>query len=168
MLPGAKKDQGSIPIDWEQRRDLLDGVRVKQSRNLVTRNGLTTEIFRLDWGVAPAAIEQAIHVLLRGHALSAWHCHERQTDHLFVVHGAMKLVLFDDREGSSTRGRVNEFHLSIASPMLVVVPPGIWHGLQNLMPDTSVFVNLFGAAYDYEDPDEWRLPPDTSAIPYRF
>jgi dTDP-4-dehydrorhamnose 3,5-epimerase len=23
-------------------------------------------------------------------------------------------------------------------------------------------------AYTYEDPDHWRLPPDTREIPYRF
>jgi dTDP-4-dehydrorhamnose 3,5-epimerase len=168
MLPGAKKDQANMLVEWEQRRDLIADVRVKHARNIVTKNGVTTEIFRLDWGVGRSPVEQAIQVSLRGRALSAWHCHEVQTDHVFVTHGAIKLVLFDDRESSPTRGQVNEFHLSIESPMLVVFPPGIWHGLQNLMPDNSVFVNMFEKPYNYGDPDEWRLPQDTAAIPYRF
>lgn len=168
MLPDAQKDQCHITPEWELRRDLIADVRVKEVRNLVTRSGVTTEIYRTDWGVGRGAIEQAIHVSLRGRAVSAWHCHRIQTDHIFVTHGAIKLVLFDDRESSPTRGKLNEFHLSLVRPTLVVIPPGVWHGIQNLMPDTSVFVNFFDHAYRYDDPDEWRLPLDTAAIPYRF
>jgi dTDP-4-dehydrorhamnose 3,5-epimerase len=168
MLPGAKKDQPTVTSEGELRRDLIADVRVKEMRNLVTRNGVTTEIYRTDWGIGPVAVAQIIRVSLRGKAVSAWHCHRQQTDHIFVTDGAIKLVLFDDREGSPTRGMVNEFHLGIVRPMLVVVPPRVWHGIENLMPDSSAFVNFFDRTYRYDDPDEWRLPPDSSAIPYRF
>jgi dTDP-4-dehydrorhamnose 3,5-epimerase len=53
-------------------------------------------------------------------------------------------------------------------PQLLVVPPSVWHGVQNLSTDVSAFVNFFDREYDYEDPDDWRLPPDTAEIPYRF
>jgi dTDP-4-dehydrorhamnose 3,5-epimerase len=52
--------------------------------------------------------------------------------------------------------------------MLVVIPPGVWHGVRNLENGDSTYVSLFDCAYDYADPDEWRLPPDTPAIPYRI
>ena len=168
MLPGARKDDARITPDWDSRGDLIADVQVKEARNVVTRNGVTTELYRADWGVGPGAIEHAIRVSLRGRAVSAWHCHLVQTDHIFAVHGAIRLVLFDDREGSATRGRVNEFHLSLLRPTLVVFPPGVWHGIQNVMDDESAFVNFVDHAYRHDDPDEWRLPPDTAAIPYRF
>lgn len=168
MLPGAEKDPPRITPDWELRHGLIAGVRVKEVRNVVARNGVTTEIYRTDWGVGQGAVDQIIQVSLRGGALSAWHCHRQQTDHIFVTRGAIKLVLFDDRDGSPTRGKVDEFHLDLARPMLVVIPPGIWHGLQNLAAETGTFVNIFDRAYRYDDPDEWRLPPDSPAIPYRF
>lgn len=168
MLKGAVKDQGHISPDWEIRHDLIEGVRIKEIRNVITRNGVTTEMYRADWKIGPSGIEQAIQASLRGGAVSAWHCHELQTDLVFVTHGAIKLVLFDDRMGSTSRGEVNVFHLSPLRPMLVLIPPGIWHGVQNLMPDTSVFTTFFDRAYRYDDPDEWRLPADTNEIPYRF
>lgn len=168
MLQGAEKDLPRVTADWELRRDLIAGVRLKEVRNVVTRNGVTTEIFRTDWGVGEGAVDQIVQVSLRGSALSAWHCHRVQTDHVFVTRGAIKLVLFDDRERSPTRGKVDELCLDIARPMLVVVPPGIWHGMRNLVGDTSTFVIFYDRAYRYDDPDEWRLPPDTPAIPYRF
>jgi len=53
-------------------------------------------------------------------------------------------------------------------PALLVIPPRIWHGIQNLSPSTSTFVNYFDEQYAYDNPDDWRLPPDTEEIPYRF
>ena len=94
--------------------------------------------------------------------------HERQVDRLFVVYGSLRLVLYDGREASRTRGKVDVLILSPLRPTQVAIPPGVWHGLQNLEPDTSMFVNMFDHAYRYDDPDEWRLPPDTDAIPWRF
>ena len=168
MLPGATRDTPNITPDWEVRRDLIDGVRLREVRNIVTRNGVTTEIFRTDWDAATAPVVHAIHVSLRSGAISAWHCHERQVDRLFVVHGSLRLVLYDGREASCTRGKVDVLILSPLRPTQVAIPPGVWHGLQNLEPDTSMFVNMFDHAYRYDDPDEWRLPPDTDAIPWRF
>ena len=42
------------------------------------------------------------------------------------------------------------------------------HGVQTLGAEPACFVNSFDHAYDYDDPDEWRLPFDTEEIPYRF
>ncbi len=89
---------------------------VHEVRNVVTRNGITSEVFREDWGVASGAIVHAIHVTFRAGALSAWHMHREKTDHLFVTSGLLKAVFYDDRAGSSTRGRVNELFLAHERP----------------------------------------------------
>ena len=154
--------------DWVVDRDLIQGVAVREVRNVVTANGITTELYRPDWGIVDGEVRQAIHVALRERALSAWHLHRHRWDYLFVVDGHLRVVLHDPREDSPTRGQVDVFHLSIARPQLLAVPPGVWHGVQNLAGGTSCFVNLFNEPYDYEDPDEWRLPPDTADIPYTF
>ena len=168
MLSGAVKDQSRVDADGAIRRDLIAGVQLKEIRNVVTRNGVTTELYRFDWNLGTEAIGQALHVALRGGAISAWHCHEMQTDHIIAIHGAIRLVLYDARPASHTLGKVDVFDLSPMRPLLIVVPPGIWHGIQNLMPDTSAFANFLDRAYDHGNPDEWRLPPDTGEIPYRF
>ena len=167
-IRSAEKDPPHITPDWEVRRDLIEGVKVREVRNIVTHNGLTTELFRQDWGLVDYDIPQIIHVALRANAVSAWHMHRKKIDHLFVVGGHLKVVLYDDREGSPTRGRLDVFNLSPARPQLLVVPASVWHGVQNLANEVSTFVNFFDNQYDYEDPDDWRLPPDTDEIPYRF
>jgi dTDP-4-dehydrorhamnose 3,5-epimerase len=137
-------------------------------RNVVTANGVTTELYRSDWGVVHGEVGQAIRIALRGQAVSAWHQHRERWDLLFVVDGHLRLVLYDPREDSLTHGQVDVLHLSPQRPMLVAVPPYVWHGVQNLSTGVSSLINFFDQAYDYEDPDEWRLPSDTHEIPYRF
>jgi len=168
MLKGARKDKPTVTGDGTPLRTLLAGVEVREVRNIVTRNGLTTEVYRSDWQAGSAPVAQTLYVSLRPGAVSAWHCHETQLDRIFVVAGSMKLVLFDDRERSPTLGQINEFFLDRARPTLVTVPPGIWHGVQNLGASDCAFLNFFDRLYEHGDPDEWRLPAANDAIPYRF
>ena len=91
--------------------------------------------------------------------------HDRKTDHLFVVAGHLQAVLYDDRDGSPTRGKLDVLHLSPMRPTLLVIPPHVWHGLQNLEATTSTFVNYFDEQYAYDNPDDWRLPADTERSP---
>jgi dTDP-4-dehydrorhamnose 3,5-epimerase len=167
-IVSAVKDEPHVTPDWDIALDLIDGVRTREVRNIVTANGITTEVHRDDWGIVDGGVEQVIHVSLRAGAISAWHMHERKTDHLMVVSGHLRAVLYDGREESPSAGRLNVLHLSVARPTLVVIPPRVWHGIQNLADSPSTFVNYFDLQYDYTDPDDWRLPPDTDEIPYRF
>jgi dTDP-4-dehydrorhamnose 3,5-epimerase len=164
----GRKDDAHIDRDWVIDRRLIEGVTVREVRNIVTANGVTTELYRPDWDVVEGEVEQVIHVALRGNALSAWHQHRHRWDYIFTVGGHLRVVLYDPREDSATKGQVDAFHLSPARPQLLAVPPWVWHGVQNLSSDASCFVNMFNAPYDYEDPDEYRLPPDTAEIPFAF
>lgn len=163
----ARKDSPLVRANWETTDDLIDGLIVHEVRSVVTRNGITTEVLRADWGVTNGEIVHAINVHFRSGALSAWHMHREKTDHVFATSGLLKVVAYDDRPGSLTRGRVNELFLSPERPRLVVIPPGLFHGIQALGGPAS-FLNYFDREYDYDDPDEYRLPPDAAEIPYRF
>ncbi len=167
MEPGIK-DTPHINRNWELERRLIDGVRVREVRSVITANGVTTEICRSDWNIVDGVVKQTIFVSLRGNAISAWHQHRGRWDYLFVVGGHLRVVLYDPRAESPTRGQVDIFHLSPQRPQLLAVPPSVWHGVQNLASEHSSFVNLFNELYDYDDPDEWRLPPDSDEIPYVF
>jgi dTDP-4-dehydrorhamnose 3,5-epimerase len=164
----ARKDSAHIDRDWKIDRRLIEGVRTRDVRNIVTANGVTTELYRPDWGIVEGTVQQVIHVALRGGAISAWHQHRGRWDFLFVVGGHLRVVLHDPRPESPTQGQIDVFHLSPARPTLLAVPPWIWHGVQNLSNEASCFVNMFDRPYDYADPDEWRLPVDTDVIPYVF
>ncbi len=167
-IAGAVKARRSVTADWDFIQDLIDGVRIKEIKNVPKDNGVLTEVFRLDWALDGGRIEQVFQVTLAPGAISAWHVHETTTDRLFVADGLLKIVLYDARDGASTYGRINEFRLGALRPGLLVVPPGVWHGVQNIGPDNGRLLNLVDCAYRYDDPDHWKLAPDSDHIPYSF
>jgi dTDP-4-dehydrorhamnose 3,5-epimerase len=80
----------------------------------------------------------------------------------------MKVVSYDAREGSKTKGIINEFMLGDVRPGLLIIPPGVWHAVENIVDHSSALLNLVSHAYDHEQPDHIRLPIDTPKIPYTF
>jgi dTDP-4-dehydrorhamnose 3,5-epimerase len=169
QLPGCRKDSQSITRDWQPTdRPLIEGVQVRESRNVIKGNGHLTEMYRRDWLDKDQAIDQVFQVTIHPGGLSAWHAHGFSTDRLFAISGSLLIVLYDGRQDSPTHGLVNEFRCGLARPNLIVVPPGVWHGVHNIGHEPAVLINMVDRAYTYEDPDHWRLPPDTREIPYRL
>jgi dTDP-4-dehydrorhamnose 3,5-epimerase len=168
FIEGTRKDPQTIGPDWLPPQQLLQDVRVIEVRNVTKGNGVLTEVFRSDWRIDDAPVDQVFQVTLGPGEISAWHAHRQTRDRLFVNHGAVRLVLYDARRASKTYGEVNEFRFGSHRPALVLVPPGVWHGFQNMRARASRVLNLTDRAYAYEDPDHWRLPPDSPRIPYRF
>ena len=168
-IAGAKKDSQSITSDWQPLQDLIDGVVVREVKNVPRRGGgYLTEVFRGEWKLDDVGVEQVFQSVLEPGQTSAWHVHRGTTDRLFVNWGTLAIVLYDARARSRTFGRVNEFCLGTGRPAVVSVPPGVWHGVRNRGNQLASLLNLTDRAYRYEDPDHWRLPTDTPDIPYRF
>jgi len=98
--------------------------------------------------------------------VKAWHYHKKQTDYLSVIKGMAKLVLFDPREYSPTKGVINEFFLGEDNPLLIVVPPLVLHGEKGYGTEPAYLINCPSEPYNREDPDEFRLDPFQNDIPY--
>ena len=168
MLKGAKKDGKLVTNGWDKLVDLIDGVRVREVRHVPGDQGVITEAYRPEWDPTGLPVVHVYQSRLFPGAIGAWSCHAKNVDRLFVNQGHARVVLYDGREGSATRGRLNEFHVGDARPTLLVVPTGIWHGIQNLGSTDVLMLNMPSNAYDYEDPDHYRLPFDTPEIPYSW
>lgn len=169
QLPGAQRDRQSVTADWQRvEAGPIDGVALFEMKNVLGPQGHLTELYRADWKLDDAGVEQVFQTIFEPGAVSAWHAHERTRDRLFVAIGAMRLVLYDARADSPSFGRINELRLGEMRPGIVSVPPRVWHGVENLSSERSLLVNLVDRAYVYERPDHFRLPADTDQIPYRF
>lgn len=169
LLPGATKDMENITKNWQPvRQNLIDGVVIKEVRPVLTGYGHLTEIFRSEWMTECPDVDQIFATTLHPYGLSAWHAHAATTDRLFAVTGQFRVVLFDSRKDSPTCGVINEFRLGVQCPMLVVIPPRVWHGVQNYGDCTAVLINAVDHAYQYEGPDHWRVPHDSEDVPYKF
>jgi dTDP-4-dehydrorhamnose 3,5-epimerase len=98
--------------------------------------------------------------------VKAWHYHKLQNDNMTVIKGMVKIVLYDDREASPTRGMINEFFVGDHNHELIHIPKLIWHGFKCISEQESMIVNIVTECYDYQDPDEYRKPAHGSEIPY--
>lgn len=96
--------------------------------------------------------------------VKGWKRHRRMTVNYACILGRLKLVLYDDRDGSSTSGAVAELFLSPEEYALVVIPPWIWHGFQGVSHPAAIVANC---ATEPSDPAELdRLDTCDASIPY--
>ena len=97
-------------------------------------------------------------------AVKAWHVHKTMTVNNAVLSGRAKLVLYDMREGSPSRGVLQEVFLGEDNYVLVQIPPGIANGYKAYGDSMVILANC---ATHPHDPDEMiRIDPFTSEIPY--
>lgn len=90
----------------------------------------------------------------------AFHKHEKLWDWFFISHGTAKFVLVDDRPESSTYGHIKTVISGSRNPMMVTVPPGVYHGWMALEDDTQL-ISVASEVYCRENPDEVRIPPES-------
>ena len=98
--------------------------------------------------------------------VKGWHLHSRMTINYSCIVGNIKLVLFDEREASKTRGEVQVVYLGQKNPVLVCVPPGIWNGFMNVDVIESVVANC--ATIPHDPSEVTRLDPHHNHIPYEW
>jgi dTDP-4-dehydrorhamnose 3,5-epimerase len=100
--------------------------------------------------------------------VKGWVKHEFQTDRLFLQRGAVRIVLYDDREDSPTYGMINQFTFTEQNRGVICVPPGIYHALENVGTSDAICLNFPTQPYNHAEPDKYRLPLDTELIPFKF
>jgi dTDP-4-dehydrorhamnose 3,5-epimerase len=144
---------------------MIDGVVIKQLRVLPDERGHLMEMMRSDDDVFEVFGQAYVTTTYPG-VIKAWHMHLKQDDNVVCVRGMIKLGLYDDRDGSPTRGEVQEIFLGEHRPVLVHIPKEVYHGWKCVSEYEAFIVNMPTELYDYNDPDEHRLPYDTDKIPY--
>jgi dTDP-4-dehydrorhamnose 3,5-epimerase len=142
---------------------MIDGVLVVPKRQIVDERGKVMHMLRRDDPEFEEFGEIYFSTVNPG-AIKGWHIHSRMTLNYYCVDGLVKLALYDDREGSPTRGTVQELFLGDANSFLVRIPPMIWNGVKGLGSSPSVIANCATLEHD---PDEIsRLDPFSPDIPY--
>jgi len=96
--------------------------------------------------------------------VKGWHIHRRMTLNYTVPSGMVKLVCYDDREGSPTSGNVAEIFLGELNYCLVTIPPNVWNGFKGIGTGPALLANCSTIPYDAGEID--RMDPFTNSIPY--
>ena len=84
-------------------------------------------------------------------SIKGWHLHKESTLNYVCIKGKVKLVLFDNRKESSTKGVYQELILSPEDYFLVTIPPNIWNGFKGLDEAESIIANCLTLPHDEKE-----------------
>jgi dTDP-4-dehydrorhamnose 3,5-epimerase len=99
-------------------------------------------------------------------AIKGWHLHKIMTLQYAVVKGNIKLVLFDQRQDSPTKGEIMELFIGDKNYCLVKIPPGVVNGFKGIGTEEAIVANCTDVSHT---PDEIvRIDPFTKDIPYNW
>ena len=104
--------------------------------------------------------------VLPGH-VKAWKRHTRQTQHFAVPSGLLKIVMYDDRPDSETRGVLCE--LALGRPEhygLLRIPVNVWYGFTAMGDAPALICNC--ADIPHDPTEGQRLPVNDPSIPYQW
>lgn len=157
--------KAEVKVKTKIQKGLIQGVQVKRLKLIPDERGYLMEMLRSDW----PEFDKFAQSYVTGcypRVIKAWHYHKKQWDRFVCVQGMAKVVLYDPREKISTRGFVNEFHMGPLNPMLIKIPPMVYHGFTAEGNQPALIVNFPTELYNYEHPDEHRVPYNDPSIPY--
>lgn len=98
--------------------------------------------------------------------VKGWHYHEKITLNYVVLSGAIKFVLYDERDGSPSKGVVQEIFMGAENYVRVTVPPGIWSGFKCIGTQPALVCNLID--FPHDPSESKRRDPHDSHIPYNW
>ena len=141
----------------------IHDVQVTPLRRIPDERGAVFHMLREDSPVFERFGEIYFSTVYPG-VVKGWHVHKRMTLNYAVPVGMIKLVCYDDRDDSPTRGEVQELHVGELNYSLVTVPPLVWNGFKGEGVGPALVANCATIPHD---PDEIeRLDPFENDIPY--
>ncbi|HQO15303.1 MAG TPA: dTDP-4-dehydrorhamnose 3,5-epimerase family protein [Smithellaceae bacterium] len=144
---------------------MIDGVKIKKLKVIPDERGRLMEMFRADDEFFEKFGQVYLTTAYSG-VVKGWHYHKKQADNMAVVRGMMKIVLYDGRQKSKTYKEINEIFAGVHNPVLVHIPPFVYHGFKCISEEEALVVNIPTEVYNYNQPDEFRLPAHGSRIKY--
>ena len=143
----------------------IEGLIVKPLKKIPDERGCIYHMLRCDDLVFEKFGEIYFSTVYPG-VIKGWHLHREMTLNYAVIHGMIKLVLYDNRENSPTKGNLMELFIGEENYCLVKIPPNIWNGFKGIGNGLAIVANCATLPHD---PDEIeRISPFTDKIPYSW
>lgn len=144
---------------------MIDGVVIQTLKQIEDERGKVMHMLRSDSPLFERFGEIYFSIVNPG-AVKAWKLHQKMTLNLAVPVGEIKLVLYDNRSDSSTKGKVQEFIVGENNYCLIRIPPMIWNGFQGIASYQSVIANC--ATLPHDSSEVIRMAPLDNCIPYNW
>lgn len=121
-------------------QNIIQGVLLKQLPKNITEKGNFMSMIKVSDPYFENFGEISFSTL-HPEKINGWCIHTELTSNFVVLSGNAKLVMFDDREFSSTKGKVHEVYFGQDNYCLVKVPNMIWFSFKAIGADTAIIAN---------------------------
>ena len=142
---------------------MIEGVLIKPLRQIPDERGKIMHMIRADDPHFEKFGEIYFSVVYPD-VIKGWHLHTKMTLNYAVVSGMIKLVLYDVREESTTKGELQEMYIGEDNYALVRIPPGIYNGFKGIGVKPAIVANCSDIPHDPEEIQ--RIDPFSNDIPY--
>ncbi len=164
----GQQDRQMVTADGKSCAVMIDGVHMRDLVLHTDDRGTVCEMYDPRWEWHPDPLVFSYFYTIRPGLIKGWAMHKKHDDRYCLLQGEMKVVLYDARTDSPTKGHVLELYLTEQRRQLFSLPQGVWHADQNIGSKDCLVVNFPTIQYDHASPDKYRLPLDTDLIPYKF
>ncbi|TAN45271.1 MAG: dTDP-4-dehydrorhamnose 3,5-epimerase [Nitrospirae bacterium] len=144
---------------------MIEGVFIQELKQIPDGKGKVMHMMRRDSPLFTAFGEVYFSVVNPG-AVKAWKKHLRMTQHFAVPQGKIRLVVFDDRQGSSTLGKVEVIETGEDAYSLIKIPPLVWYGFKGISETPALIANCTDIPHSAEEIE--RMSPSDKVIPYSW
>ncbi len=142
---------------------MIDGVAVIELKRIPDERGKVMHMLKATDPHFEKFGEIYFSVVYPG-VVKGWHVHSKMTINYAVVSGAIKLVLYDQRKGSPTKGELMELFVGEDNYALVKVPPGVVNGFKGVGTEPAIVANC--ATIPHDPAEITRIDPFKNNIPY--
>ena len=93
--------------------------------------------------------------------IKAWKRHKKMTQLFALPVGRIRLVVFDDRSNSPSKGVIEEIVLGRPDQYyLVCIPPMLWYGFQGISETPALLVNCSDLPHDPKESEQLPVSND--------
>lgn len=143
---------------------MIDGVTLHEEKQIIVPNGNIFHAIKSNsegfCGFGEAYFSQIEQGTVKG-----WKRHNRYTLNIVVPVGAIRFVIYDDREGSITYGQFEEIILSVKDNYKrLTVAPGLWMAFQGIEKGVSMLMDVIPEVHAEDEADRKEL----DEIPFEF
>ena len=142
---------------------MIDGVQIVQLQRIPDERGTILHMLRVTDPHFQQFGEIYFSTIYKG-VVKGWHWHREMTLNYACIFGRVKLVLFDERPDSSTRGEIMEIFLGPDNYSLVIIPPELWNGFKGMSDPLAIIANC--CTHPHDPSRSQRLDPFENHIPY--
>jgi dTDP-4-dehydrorhamnose 3,5-epimerase len=125
-------DVPTVTPEGDRLAPRIEGVLLRAATVHSDERGSLTEILNPAWRFTEEPIVYVYQATIRPGQKKGWVVHREQDDRLFFDDGTAKVVLYDARAASPTKGMINELFLGSANWALLRVPAGVFHAVVNV------------------------------------